>query len=657
MSTSESISSDFLGRINNISLAPNADNSLAPLYEAITNAFQAIEDKFDSENLSKGKIRIEVMRDSSQTSKPTGFIVSDNGIGINKLNYESFTKMDSRLKYKRGGKGVGRLLWLKVFKKAKVESYFDHTSKINFEFVCQETNQISKLIHSDVENKSSGTTITLHPFNPEFENRCHTKPETIKNKIISHFLSYFINIHVPEIILVDQDIETNLFDYFSNSYTRDKRYKFTYNYNEQEYAFILHSFLLPKEFSDDEKGNNALFYGANGRSVSRVELDGALGLKKIDNDYVYFGYIESEFQDKISNQERTILNWPDRVFDEINKNAIEYSKDFLKVQIEKIRKQQSNKIRELRNEHPRFISIAKDPEEIAEKLQLSTQSPEDIYIELSRHSRREYKQKQRAFNEAKRKKLPDIEQKAKDYTSELKSESISSLAEYILKRKLIIEVFEDSLKYTDIKDQKHAYEEAVHEIICPLRETTDTLNYEDHNLWIIDDNLAFYTYFNSDKTLTSITGGTTKSTKEPDLTFFDLGLGFNNNGSNDPVTIIEFKRPGRDDYTAAKNPISQIREYVDKLRQAGKIKANSGSELRTINDDTPFMGYIIADIEPTLKKVMKDQGQYKQKAGHGSYYYWDDQYKIFMEISSYAEILKNAKSRHHKFFERLGIET
>jgi hypothetical protein len=48
---SHTFKSNFIGRIQNISLAPSSDNSLAPLFEAITNSIQAIEDKFGKDNL------------------------------------------------------------------------------------------------------------------------------------------------------------------------------------------------------------------------------------------------------------------------------------------------------------------------------------------------------------------------------------------------------------------------------------------------------------------------------------------------------------------------------------------------------------------------------------------------------------------------------
>jgi hypothetical protein len=91
------------------------------------------------------------------------------------------------------------------------------------------------------------------------------------------------------------------------------------------------------------------------------------------------------------------------------------------------------------------------------------------------------------------------------------------------------------------------------------------------------------------------------------------------------------------------------------LRKAGKARSRSGEEIREIDADTPFTCYVIADIEPTLKEMMQQFGPFHRKAGHGSHYRWDEAYKIFVEVSSYAEILRDAKARHEAFFSHLGI--
>lgn len=89
------------------------------------------------------------------------------------------------------------------------------------------------------------------------------------------------------------------------------------------------------------------------------------------------------------------------------------------------------------------------------------QKEEDVFVELSRISLREYKRKKKNFQKSKTKNLPDLEAKAAEFVTELKGESISALAEYVYKRKLILDVFEDKSAFDDIEAEKAHYEATV----------------------------------------------------------------------------------------------------------------------------------------------------------------------------------------------------
>ena len=206
-----------------------------------------------------------------------------------------------------------------------------------------------------------------------------------------------------------------------------------------------------------------------------------------------------------------------------------------------------------------------------------------------------------------------------------------------------------------MEGEKSEYEDVLHDIVCPLRSTTDDMGYEDHNLWIVDDRLAFYSYFNSDTPMKKQVENPERPLDRPDISVFDLGLGFQNEDVATPITIIEFKRPKIDNYTLDKNPITQVRKYVDDMRQAGQATKFDGTPLRTIEEKTPFMCHIIADVTPSLKTVMKSLGSFHQRAGSNSYYSWDSSYSIFIEISSFKDVLDSAKTRNHAFFERIGL--
>ena len=79
-----------------------------------------------------GKIEIEVFRNTSNLFAESdrshaeigGFLVKDNGIGFDDQNFEPFSTSDTTYKAARGGKGIGRFMWLAAFDHAEIESVF-----------------------------------------------------------------------------------------------------------------------------------------------------------------------------------------------------------------------------------------------------------------------------------------------------------------------------------------------------------------------------------------------------------------------------------------------------------------------------------------------------------------------------------------------------
>ena len=118
-----SLSSDIVGRVKRLPLRPSASSALMPLFEAVSNALHAVQDRFKEATAERGTIEIEAHRykTGSLSGHISGFTISDNGIGLTRENFDSFLMPDSQYKIARGGKGVGRLGWLKVFRDIRVD--------------------------------------------------------------------------------------------------------------------------------------------------------------------------------------------------------------------------------------------------------------------------------------------------------------------------------------------------------------------------------------------------------------------------------------------------------------------------------------------------------------------------------------------------------
>src|SRR5690606_15049487 len=96
---------DIKGKINEKKLAYS--NTLLPLFEAVVNSIQAIE---EYSSTKPGIIKIDIVRSNQKDLQFDGqeslpeiidFTVKDNGIGFNEANYESFNYAHST--YKKGG--------------------------------------------------------------------------------------------------------------------------------------------------------------------------------------------------------------------------------------------------------------------------------------------------------------------------------------------------------------------------------------------------------------------------------------------------------------------------------------------------------------------------------------------------------------------------
>lgn len=116
---------DLRGRIRNLSMPPSQIGSLLPIFEALSNSIHAIETRFGNESAAMGKISIEIVRAEGGAGNPIGFRVRDNGIGMNDANMDSFCVSDTTYKAEKGGKGVGRLSWLKAFQACNITSTFE----------------------------------------------------------------------------------------------------------------------------------------------------------------------------------------------------------------------------------------------------------------------------------------------------------------------------------------------------------------------------------------------------------------------------------------------------------------------------------------------------------------------------------------------------
>ena len=163
------------------------------------------------------------------------------------------------------------------------------------------------------------------------------KLDTIAVRTVAHFINYFVNIDCPLITLFDSRRSIVLFDKFTDEVVRDKTFEIPHNVDGQCQLLSLNCFMVPKNYSDDEKGVNGLFFGANGRAVTRFDMDGVIGLKAIDGKYALFGYLEGDILNESVNDTRTEFSLDEGVLEELKRDCIAKILDFLKVEIDRVK--------------------------------------------------------------------------------------------------------------------------------------------------------------------------------------------------------------------------------------------------------------------------------------------------------------------------------
>lgn len=171
------LESDIIGRVNRLALRPSEKNALLPLMEAVSNSIHSITDLYGADAAAKGSVSINIIRLEGEGSQIVGFDIEDNGIGFTADNFRSFRTPDSRHKEKRGGKGVGRLAWLKVFESISIESSFFEDGQWRmraFDFRLSERDQIVERADAPVRERHQ-TIIRFRKFKPSFENKCPVK--------------------------------------------------------------------------------------------------------------------------------------------------------------------------------------------------------------------------------------------------------------------------------------------------------------------------------------------------------------------------------------------------------------------------------------------------------------------------------------------------
>ncbi len=658
------------GRVKNFNLPKN--RPLIPLFEAIVNSLHAIEERKNDDNeFDNGNITIEIVRseenkfiDDLEFSKIEGFVISDNGIGFNERNMRSFLESDSIYKAEIGGKGVGRFSWLKTFERAHINSIYKEKNENiflerMFEFSLKNPTCDDCLNECFSANDYS-TTIKLESYLAEYGQGVPNKAEMIARFIVQHILIYLLNDNCPNLILKDGEKSINLNEFFKEKYKTEEN-KTEFKINEIEFT------LLNVKIQEKSFGGNRLYLCANNRLVKSKKLEMYivdLNKQIFDrNGFWYLGVLTSKYFDENVDMNRLSFSIPENGMTLINSVSMEQIINVAKNEIERylcvylsqIGEEKQKRIKEYATKvAPQYRHLLKHmPEEIAQiKPDLSDDSLEEALHKIKRiFDKNAKKENEKLLKSFKDDTLTETEYETnvRKQIEKISDANSSALAEYVAHRKVILDLFECGLyKKEDGKFNKELY---MHELIYPTRKTSDDLDYENHNLWIIDEKLSYCSYISSD-----IPFSNDPKKERTDILVLDhpvaISEGKNDGTIFDTIILFELKRPMRNDYSDSENPIIQLYKYLSTIK-SGKAEDKNGRKI-CVNDSTKFYLYAICDKTDTLDTIIEHYG-FSQTPDNMGYYAYNSRLNAYIEILSYSKILLDSKKRNRVLFEKLGI--
>lgn len=623
---------------------------LYSVYEAVSNSIHAINDRF-SEERAASKGWVDVTIDTDASGDVESIIIEDNGIGFTAENILSFETSDSRFKYKRGGKGVGRFIWIKLFDTIKVESVRKSSrahERVSFRFAPEKKNSIAYLRTSPAPGQELGTRITLSDL--KADQRGRIRPTSYLKDLALHFFPQFIAGTLPAISLTYGGETSSLNDFIAKQVDEPVETTVEVDFGDGTSNVTVSHLFVDSSISTGLR--NSYLLTAHGRLVGDpVSIERKYALKDLPEGKAYVAVVRSEFLDERVDQERLGFKLTNEQKELLDDAILASAESFLADHIATQRARQQATVEGLIKEHPQLATQFENVEEYVSGLSPGMddeQIAQNLFVLLYRDEKDIRKRVEELDNLESLE--PEVRQKAEEVLKELENQQKHRLAELVVKRHQLLQVANVLLKYKDEESKSYHYERAIHELICPLGEIYKAGDTEAHNLWMLDESLASYGFFASDKSIRSLSP-TSESRKEPDLIFFNP-LGFRREGTSDPVVIVEFKRPG--DERTSQDPVFQVLSYIEDL-QAAKVKDMDGEVVSDIGKDTPFECIIVCELTKATRAMLeKSVVQHPTPDGDG-YYGWSPRHNAHIRVISFHKMLRDAELRNQAFFDQLKL--
>ncbi|MCD7908379.1 MAG: hypothetical protein LUH04_11995 [Clostridium sp.] len=655
----------------------------------ISNGIHAIWEKQAICPEHTGEIYVDIIRQGREEtlfslknidSYPIhSFKVTDNGIGLNDDNMKSFSEFNSDKKAEIGGKGVGRLVCLKAFNKLVYESVYCENREYSIRtFEYKKTKEGFEHYTEEVLDTEAptGTSVILYNYEEVYQKNIPFDMVEIARQIILHFQLYYVQGIQPTIIVRNQNrLEVNLTDLYRREFQKEILQK-TFSLGNHEFTvFISRSY---------QAKSHKIHYCAHQRTVKEEGTasyleDLRLRIEDKDNKEGYYFqiFVVGEYLDKNVNESRTNFEFENEDMDffesegitlaRIRKQVLQCIEELLSDFFKQARTQKLEEYYSIvEREFPNYHSVIHYNKEKVEKLPVGlTESELDLKLyEIENEWRLEVKKEGKEILDKKKDitSMREYKEMYEKYLTQFNDIGQADLARYVIHRRSVIHLLERLIEIND--DDKFSDEDLIHSLFFPIRETKDTVLTDKQNLWLLDERLTFNSLLASDKRCRQVEKLESDTLNRIDLlvrqqdVFEQATLFSEDRYPFESFTIVEFKKPNRDDYSHGdekRDPVKQVRKYIKDIL-AGKIKKN-GRPIQA-SENIPFYCYIVADITHTLEEIIKEEGFTIMPDGQGYFKFYDKSsyaYMAYIEIVPFMKVIKNAKERNKVLFDKLKL--
>lgn len=652
---------DLASEVKRATLPDGLQGFLFPLFEAVSNSLHSIEERWADASEASGQIEVDVSFDDQSIT------IADNGTGFDQNNLNAFLTPLTGNKFERGGKGFGRFIAFKLFDQV---FYSSRQSDLNggatagtyrYEPFATDDNLIAIGPHDGAgpHRFDSGLTARMQSPLSDVADYFDLKSDryldgeasdAIASALIDHFLVEFIQKKAPKkFSLVVNSIKLNLYEYFYNSLSIGGSKSDYLEIGGEEWRFEFSYFKV----GETQARKHRLYFYANNRAASDLENissgvndkpfheGGPEGLRK----YYYLVAVSSDFfvssqsRDKITNLNVKLGETGRRK--SVREILIALAKQhILELESAYTTERRAKMVADV--EH----LIAVDP---LLRRGLGDTSPADF---VSRRSITETKEQlaQDLFVERFRKKFDftkldpnaSVDELVQIVKTKIPEDAKEALAVYVAYRNHVIRIFRELLNRTE---DGLATEDKVHQLIYPRYKDSEEVDYSVHNLWLLDDDLAYAQYISSDRT----PDGTYRAKGE-----FAHDILINNENE---LMIVEMKRPQKKGYSAesdspTNNPITQLKNQITDIRRKGKVKTSGGREI-IIPSDLMVRGYILADWNNHLQDYLETEDFVITNYGGQMAYRYFQKLNLMLEVIAFDRLVDRANNRNDAFVQIL----